>query len=157
MFDALKTFRSKHGHCVVPTTIGNDVDQTLAAWVIRKRQQYASLQNQHRKGEMVAANGDQSLNEITHDEIKALNELDFVWDTEKAEWDERYRELVAHRNEHGHSEIPLWFPANPSLGSWIFEQQRQRNLYVQGSSASTMTKERKRLLEDAGVVWRDTS
>mmetsp|Transcript_24901 Transcript_24901/g.57461 ORF Transcript_24901/g.57461 Transcript_24901/m.57461 type:complete len:1213 (-) Transcript_24901:347-3985(-) len=72
----------------------------------------------------------------------------------KATWNERYNELVAFRHHHNHTRVPAIYPANPALGKWVSNQRTQMKLAEEGKK-STMTAERKAILNAAGFFWGD--
>ena len=61
-------------------------------------------------------------------------------------WDERYGELLAFKNHHGHCRVPKTYPAAPLLERWL---GRQRSFYRRG----ILRPDRLRLLEALGVTW----
>jgi Helicase associated domain/Helicase conserved C-terminal domain len=61
-------------------------------------------------------------------------------------WDERYGELVAFKNRHGHCRVPNNYSAFPLLAGWV---GRQRALKRRGILAA----DRIRLLDAVGMIW----
>ena len=136
-FDELIIFRNEQGHCLVPHTF--PANAALARWVKRQRYQYKLLQD-----------GKQS--SMTPDRIKILEEINFVWDSHEAAWQERLAELLEFKVENGNCLVPSNCPAQPQLATWVKCQRRQYKLYWEGRP-SNMTVERIMILEKHGFEW----
>lgn len=67
-------------------------------------------------------------------------------------WMERFQELVAFRNQHGHCLVPNVFKENLPLAEWVKRQRYQYKLFRLGQR-STMSVERMKSLEKLGFVW----
>ncbi|KAJ1495066.1 hypothetical protein T484DRAFT_1763852 [Baffinella frigidus] len=48
---------------------------------------------------------------LSQDQLTVLESLDFSWGLH-AGWDERYRQLIAFRDEYGHVNVPQKFENN---------------------------------------------
>ncbi|SMQ86975.1 Superfamily II DNA or RNA helicase [Bacillus sp. OV166] len=132
MYQELKTFHDEKGHCLVPQRYKEN--PSLAKWVLGQRQNY-------------------SQGDLSQEKIQRLNELGFVWgrgDLKKInleeQWEEKYQELLAFKEKHGHCSVPQGFKENPSLASWI---SNQRTYYKTG----TLSQERVERLNELGFVW----
>jgi hypothetical protein len=136
-FQELADFRQRHGHSLVPH--GHPESPSLALWVKRQRKQYKL----HKEGKHCT---------MTAEREAALEQLDFVWDSHAATWDERFKELIAFQSEYGHCKVPTSFPANPQLAVWVKSQRRQFKLFVSGRK-SYMSKERTIQLSSLGFVF----
>lgn len=136
-YHELVEFRQQHGHCLVPLSWPSN--PSLAHWVKRQRHQYRMKQE-----------GKHST--LTPDREEALSILGFVWDSHAAGWDERWKELRAYREEHGHCRVPKKYPENPQLAVWVKCQRRQFKLYTEGRD-SNMTRERIEKLLSLGFVF----
>jgi len=120
-FGQLLAYKAKHGNTIVPQ---RNPPSELGMWV----------SNQRRDGK----NGN-----LSKARIKRLNEIDFTWDTYESQWEERFSELLAYKNEHGDVNVPH----RPSdLGKWI---QNQRTDYKKGVLSTQSIKR----LNDIGLVW----
>lgn len=64
-------------------------------------------------------------------------------------WFEKYEQLVAFREDKGHSRVPQKYPSNPTLGTWVHNQRRKYKL-------SAMSFERIGLLNDLDFQWEIT-
>jgi hypothetical protein len=99
MYEKLKTYNEKHGHCRVPIQANvKDPDQSvLGSWVSRQR----ILQDR-----------------LPQSRKDLLDELDFLWVADN--WDTMYEQLVKFRQEHSHTEVPS---NNTSLAGWCLKQR----------------------------------
>jgi hypothetical protein len=138
-FLELRQFRQQYDHCCVPSHWPQN--PPLAQWV--KRQRY-----QHK----IKKEGQHST--MTEERERLLEELDFVWDSHSAFWQERLNELLAFREKHGHSNVPSKYPENAQLAIWAKCQRRQFKLFcIDGSKRSNMTLERISKLARVGFVF----
>ncbi len=126
MHERLKAYHAEHGHVDVPSRWRKDPQ--LATWV--------SNQRTRRK------NG-----ALPEDQIALLDEVGMTWQSrERGTWEERYAEMVAFKNAHGHCEIPVVFPENPRLGRLVNTLRTQK-------ANGTMSAERVDELEQIGFAW----
>ena len=124
MFDELQRFHNEFGHCAVSKTD----EPKLYAWLHEQRRK-------HRVGQMTKERGE------------ALRALGFELQSRgKATWEQRFDELAAFRNEHGHCNVPAAWRHNKRLGSWVY---RQRKSY----RADTLRSTRVTALQDLGMDW----
>jgi len=133
----LKAYRESQGHCCVPHTYTENL--ALARWVKRQRYQYKLMEE-----------GKPST--MTAERVKALEDLDFIWDSQRAAWEERLNELHDFRRKHGHCNVPSNFKDNPQLATWVKCQRRQYKLHFRGRP-SNMTDRRVGQLESIGFEW----
>jgi hypothetical protein len=121
MYEKLKAYNEKHGHCKVPIEANaTDPDQSvLGSWVSRQRQR---------------AVGDR----MPQSRKDLLDELDFLWLADN--WDTMYEQLVKFKQEHGHTEVPR---NNTSLGEWCRKQRAKMR-------QNKLTPERRGRMEEIG-------
>jgi len=142
----LRAYKTQHGNCLVPKT--SRVSPQLGSWVHEQRRQYRLM----REGKS---------SPMTPERIKALEELGFVWAPKKIElasgiafsWENGLEHLNHYKSVHGNCFVPIPFPTNPQLETWV---QTQRDLYrlsQEGESSSMLTPERIETLEKMGFVW----
>ena len=67
-------------------------------------------------------------------------------------WVERYNELKEFKAQHGHCCVPNSYEANIVLGRWVKRQRYQYKLQQDGKRSS-LTNERKVMLESLGFIW----
>ena len=94
--------------------------------------------------------------------IQQLEAIGFKWalqrHTTMKSWSERYKELCAFSQTMGHSNVPIRWRENPSLGQWVSTQRQEYGNYI-NQKKSNITKARIEALEKIGFVWclRDTA
>ena len=87
----LKEFRATHGHCIIMHTDG----KTLRQWCL-------DLRKKHGKGD------------LTSDQIRALNDIGFIWTNNGQTFDRRLSKLCVFKAKHGHCNVPM----HTTLGVW---------------------------------------
>jgi hypothetical protein len=97
MYEKLKAYNEKHGHCKVPIEANAKDPDQLGRWVSRQRSD---------RDRMLKSRKD------------LLDELDFLWFADN--WDAMYEQLVKFKQEHSHTELPK---RNTSLGMWCNKQR----------------------------------
>ncbi|EJK45568.1 hypothetical protein THAOC_35813 [Thalassiosira oceanica] len=119
----LEAFRAKHRHCNVPQS-----QKPLGTWVNRQRQ---------RKGK------------LSEGRIQKLDALGFDWSLRSTlpTWDERLKELVEYKREHGDCNVAT---REGSLGTWV---NGQRQLQKKGK----LSEERVQKLGKLGFQWSPRS
>jgi len=140
-YEELVEFKANFGHCKVPRLYNG-----LGKWVADQRQKYSKLL-QDKKTNM------------TPEKAQKLTDLGMIWvvfklppKEERAErkpWAERFQELLAFQNEHGHTVVPQHFPV---LGHWVHTQRVHYKLMKQGRK-SLMTPEQAFQLADIGFTF----
>lgn len=130
-------YREEHGHCLVPHTY--TPNPQLARWVKRQRRQYKLML-------------DGKASTMTQDRLDILNNINFIWDSHEAAWQEKLNDLNRFRNEHGNCLVPSNYKHNPQLATWVKCQRRQYKLFWEGRP-SAMTSERILQLERVGFEW----
>ncbi|KAG7340229.1 helicase domain protein [Nitzschia inconspicua] len=69
-----------------------------------------------------------------------------------SQWDDRFHELMAFRQEHGHLLIPHYYPPNQKLAQWVKRQRHQYKRKQMGQH-STLTDEREGQLAAVGFIF----
>lgn len=64
-------------------------------------------------------------------------------------WKTMYEQLKRYRTQHGNSDVPQKEP----LGSWVNKQRMEMKVLLEGKKRSSMTEERRRLLESINFKW----
>jgi len=118
-FLELLAYKERHGHTQVPQ--GWHEEPGLASWVGEQR-------NQDRRG-VIPAHRRQRLDDIGFVWRPSTGH----WDAREgpsprfaALWDQRYAELIAFKNEHGHTSVTGLRPEHRKLATWRREQQVSR-------------------------------
>lgn len=130
MIAQLKDFRAEYGHCRVPQRWTKN--RRLAAWVDRMRR----MKKQAR---------------FAAEYVAELDDLGFDWDPTTGKWEKMFAALEAFKHEHGHTNVPLLYAANPALGNWVRNQRRDRKI------GREIMRSRIERLDSLGFVWGFTS
>jgi hypothetical protein len=130
-FDELLAYKQAHGDCDVPAKWSEN--QQLANWV--------GMQRQLKKEGTLQA-----------ERVKLLERQGFLWEGRGSgqPWKVRYSELLKFKEEHGHCDVPVRNPDNPSLGVWVVNQRSNKK-------RGKLSPEQERLLNEAGFIWEKRS
>lgn len=135
-FQELIKFREENDHCFVPHTY--PPNPKLSQWVRKQR-------NQRKRKE-------KGLHSTLTDEREdTLTNAGFIWDSHRAQWQERYQSLEVFQMTYGHCNVPSTFH-DTSLVNWVKNQRKQFKLYRSGCQ-TTMTDERAGQLKSLGFNW----
>lgn len=77
--------------------------------------------------------------------------IGFKWNMNEDSWKKRFNELLAFKDEFGHTKVPKTYK-NRQLGSWVNYQRSQYKYFIDGKK-SQLTQERIQLLNSIGFVW----
>ena len=107
-------------------------DIRLGLWVYRQRKKYKN-------------------DKLSEKEIDLLNDLDMIWDTYELEWNLMYEKANEYKSLNGDLLVPARYKLSDGsdLGCWIGTQRK--GYFNQGKHK--LSDERKKLLEDIGMVW----
>lgn len=126
----LEKYTQEHGNPHVTRTHTNT---KLASWVwtqrLRKDKSYNSAQ------------------QLNHEQVSLLNKLNFYWDPHEERWQEKFRELLAYKVQHGHCQVEKEMETHKGLCQWVNVQRRQK-------SQGNLTEKRIFLLEEVGLNWQ---
>ena len=133
VYEELEEYKTKHGHCNVPTKSGS-----LGGWVGTQRAEYRKWVNGERSS-------------MTVEKFRKLEAIGFKWllhHRQYSQWETRFEELKLYRENHGHCNVAR---KNP-LGIWVHTQRSQYRLLKQGK-LSHMTDDHIRMLDSIGFQW----
>ena len=140
-YELAKAYYEHHGNLYIPynfkTNDGYTKDDNgvinLGTWIATQRRQYFTLSEERKK---------------------LLKEIGFVKSAHDEQWQKNYELAKAYYEHHGNLYIPYKFKTNDgytkddngviNLGRWIANQRTQY---------STLSEERKELLESIGMIW----
>ena len=137
----LREYKNRHGHLKIPVS-----DSELGWFVSSQREEYRKR-------------CDGKPSSLTDERYNDLNNLGFIFVGGKRKgsikaprktWEERYQELVAFKNAHGHACVPQHFPG---LGYWVHSQRNQYRMMKQGKK-SPMTNEKALKLTELGELGK---
>jgi superfamily II DNA or RNA helicase len=122
-FSKLQTFRTREGHCRVPSTHRED-SYGLGQWVVSQRSNKVSLPPER---------------------IERLEALGFVWSELTAVWEEGFQKLQQFHSREGHCTVPNKHREDGfRLGSWVTNKRTNKN---------KLPPEWLKQLEALGFVW----
>ena len=106
-FAELQMFKSRHGHCKVPSEW--EENPQLGRWV--------SFQRQKRQG-----------GKLDLERQHRLEEIGFDWfvDRHEDQWHVRIEQLTAYKQSYGNYRVPVKWADNPQLGEWVRNLRRRR-------------------------------
>lgn len=93
-----------------------------------------------------------SLSEDLLDEDAEDQEQDRSAATSACSWNQRFRQLLDFRQQHGHVNVPYDFPPNPPLAQWVKRQRHQYRLLQEGRH-SNLTPVRLEQLQAIDYCW----
>jgi superfamily II DNA or RNA helicase len=128
MFNILIEYKKKHGHC--NATRHRTENKQLANWVKIQRRSYQK-------------------ESLSDDQIKRLNNIDYVWNSIESQWEEMFDTLVDYKKNHGHCNVPHLWATNPQLGGWVAKQRT-------ANKNKSLDKDQIKRLDDIGFVWNPT-
>ena len=124
-FTHLQTYRKSNNNCRVPQRFKTEDGYRLGSWAQNQRDGRNALSPERRR---------------------RLDELGFVRDPLKQQWEEGYGQLVDYKQREGHCQVPQSFRTADGyrLGIWVSVQRTKKDI---------MSRERRRRLGELGFVW----
>ena len=124
-FTHLQSYRETNNDCLVPQSFKTEDGYRLGPWVSEQRTKKDTLSRERRH---------------------RLDELGFVRDPLKQQWEEGYGQLVDYKQREGHCQVPQSFRTADGyrLGSWVSTQRTNKN---------TLSPDRRHRLDELGFVW----
>ena len=134
----------------------NDVykEENLGAWISIQRAIYNNGEKQ--EDGSIMYNG----NILTQEQVKKLNEINFIWDYYESNWNQNYELLKEYLKKHnGNYPKAKEVYQGENLGFWI---NNQRAVYNNGEkqkdgpiiySGNILTKEQIKKLNNIGFIW----
>lgn len=126
-YELLVAYKAEHGNCLVPYFYVTKNGYALWYWVLGLR-------------------SDKAQGRLTKDQIKRLEELNFVWVLQDHTWENGFAALQAYKEEFGDCLVPLGYVAKNQhpLGNWVIQQR---------SFDGNFPREKYHRLIDLGFVW----
>jgi len=125
MFQNLIAYKNQYNTVNVPRKYNQD--RQLGTWVSSQRTAYK--------------NG-----KLSEERTERLNSIGFDWEPDKSEWMETYKRLVAYKEVHNNTNVPIRYDRDPQLGRWI---STQRTAYKNNK----LSEEREEMLNSIGFDW----
>lgn len=115
---------------------------SLSRWIRQQRQEYEKFQGSDKECK------------LDKQKLDALNDVDPKWwkTFHQRRWDQRCRELIKYRQEHGDCCVPITYEKNKKLANWVSNCRKNYNLFHSGEK-SNLTEEKIKELEKIGFVW----
>lgn len=90
---------------------------------------------------------------LSDEQIQRLNDAGFVWKP-RVTWDDYFKMLLEFKAQEGHCRVPQLSTEHKELAQWVHRMRRMyRDIILKGQKTKTLTKERIKMMEDAGFVW----
>jgi hypothetical protein len=126
-FSALRKFYKREGHCRITQNLEIS-GVKLAPWASRQRK---------------------LKNKLSPDQIKRLDDLNFIWDPILDQWEHAFSALEEFKKNNGHCQVPDKTNIKGlKLGRWVISQRRTKN---------AMDPERIRRMDSLGFNWNPHS
>lgn len=126
-YSQLRQFKQENGHCNVPT---HGKLRYVAKWCCRIR---AAKDN------------------LTDEQIKALDDIGFDWisrkEKEDAKWNEMFERFAKYKEQKNTCLVPQDYAEDPELGTWVANQRRR-------SKQGKVRADRADKLASLGFVWK---
>merc|ERR1712238_24712 len=106
-YNLLVKYKDREGQCNVPKLHKEDGEQ-LGKWLVTQR-------TANKKGKLNA------------DQIKRLDEIGFVWDVFKQQWENCYTLLMKYKDREGDCKVPRSHKEDGENLGWWLDTQRQAN------------------------------
>ena len=119
-FSELLAYKAEHGDINVPIKWHTG----LGLWISIQRQSYKA-------------------DELPEDRFYRLEEIGFIWDPMKSQWEANFNELVIYKKMHGNLKVPH---STNGLGGWISQQRKSRK-------NGQVSEDRIRRLNEIDFVW----
>merc|ERR1740139_1885047 len=124
MFQELRKFKEREGHCNVPQRFSDNLE--LGRWVHRHRAKRLK---------------------ISKERAAKLDSIGFTWVVyiePDLRWEIMFEELRKFKDREGHCNVPQKYSDNPELGRWVSSKRVHR---------SKISKERASKLDSIGFTW----
>jgi superfamily II DNA or RNA helicase len=128
IFEKLKAYKAKHGHCDAGLEKGDDA--VLARWV---------------KAQRVGQNS----SKLTAERKALLDGIGFEWSGEASDrrWREMFMVLQQYHAVRGNADVPRGWKQNPTLASWVSQQRGRRK-------KESLDDEQIKMLDELGFTWK---
>lgn len=113
MYEKLEAYKEANGNCLVPQSQGK-----LGGWVDLQRQRREKQVGRQKK--------------LTHQQVKLLDDLGFAWSAEERFqelWEQKFLQLKAYSEEHGHCQVPRRGNQDKSLATLSRWVERMRGIH----------------------------
>jgi len=184
MFDELKQFKAREGHCMVPVKYRDN--PALGTWANSQRVSYRHYLlcikptfdaererlleelgfklNSYQPSSVHYRGTPQSndvvknpnSNSLSIPEVRVEIPRVDLKNIRAVKWQQMFEKLKLFKARKGHCMVPVKFPEDQQLGTWINTQRKAYKTYRTGQKKTQMTDERFHALESIGFVWKAT-
>lgn len=93
--------------------------------------------------------------DLTKERYEKLNEVGFVWEPFKKEWEDRFELLSRYMQENeGRMPPPTYVaPDGTKLGTWVTTQKTHRERFIAGKPGARINQQRIDKLSTLGFKW----
>ena len=144
-FNQLVKFKEKYGHLKVPQSPTKDIPEgykELGIFCRNIRSMY--------KYSLDPSTAHLSFLDL--ERIQRLESIGFVWNYHEANWNHRFEELADFHQRFGHTNVPMKWPDNPELATWVAIQRQRYKEHKMGQSGR-FSKHEIRRLDSLGFEW----
>ena len=154
----LYQFGAKFGHCRVPPGYGMGTEyEGLFEWVTDQNLQYQRMlqgevttMTPTRARVLMDIGCDFTQNPNNYGLAPTSNDIDYRRDP--SSWSHWISLLAEYKQIHGHCDVPIKYPPNPPLGTFV-NRQRAEYRKMNANKPSSMTHEKVDELERLGFTW----
>lgn len=144
--EQLLEYKRKHGDLLIP--IRYKLNPSLGKFVHNTREQYKLFHKRTPEGYKKKCS-------LTAERIKQLDEIGFVWSTERAkkqdeDWNSRFEQLKEYQRKHGNCLVPHGYTEDPAFAEWIHRQRTTHAAMQKEENQNPLFKERMDKLEEIG-------
>ena len=146
----LKEYKDKHGDLLIPIRFKEN--PSLGKFVHNTREQYKLFHK-------LTPEGYKKKCSLTAEKIQQLDDLGFVWSTERSrkqneDWEARLNQLLQYKTDHGDLLVPHGFSPDPSFAEWIHRQRTTYATHLKEGRTNAMVEGRMKKLEAIGFNFR---
>ena len=142
----LKEYKRIHGDLLIPIRFKEN--PSLGKFVHNTREQYKLF---HKR----TPDGYKKKCSLTEGRIQQLDEIGFVWSTNRTErqdedWNRRLQQLEEYKKQHGDCLVPHGYTEDPSFAEWIHRQRTTYAAMQKDKKPNKMVAERMERLKEVG-------
>ncbi|MCD7812946.1 MAG: Helicase associated domain protein [Lachnospiraceae bacterium] len=140
MFGLAKAYYEEHGNLEMSSSYATEDSYPLGLWVATQRGARNGATHGH----------------LTEERIRKLDSIGMVWESfQDRLWEKNYAAAKAYSEAHGNLDVRWNYVTEEGipLGEWL---SSIRTFEKAGARQKYLTKERKKMLDDIGMIWGKT-
>ena len=137
MYRCAQEYYNAYGHLNVPKRYKTANGYSLGSWIMTQRRVYNGVVPGH----------------LSEARVERLSAIGMVWSpASEVNWERNYNAAVKYYKQHGNLDVPASYVSDQgvSLGKWISNLRTWNKANVH---QKYLTPERKKLLEEIGIIW----